>query len=107
MTTPSRHPCRLVLSASIAVLLGSGSVAVPKANAQIVKANNTDNLNLGSSWVGGVAPGAADLALWDATVVGPNTTILGANLNWSGVSIANPGGAVTIGGTHRLTLSGG
>ncbi|MCX8090150.1 MAG: autotransporter-associated beta strand repeat-containing protein [Verrucomicrobiae bacterium] len=74
--------------------------------AVIPKANNTDDLNLSSSWVGGVVPGAADFALWDSTVTGPNSTLLGANLTWRGLRITNPGGAVTIGGANTLTLSG-
>jgi hypothetical protein len=60
------------------------------------KADNADNLNLGSSWVGGVAPGSADVGLWDNTVTGANTVVPGATLNWGGIKIADPGGPVTI-----------
>lgn len=74
--------------------------------AVISKANNTDDLNLSSSWIGGVVPGAADFAQWDSVVTGPNSTALGANLTWRGIRILNPGGAVTIGGANTLTLSG-
>ncbi len=69
------------------------------------KANNTDNLNLGSSWVGGVATGALDLGAWNSTVTAANTSQLGGNLSWQGISITNPGGAVTIqGAANTLTL---
>lgn len=102
----SPRPCRLILSASIAALLGVGFAGAPKADAQIVKANNADNLNLTTSWVGGVVPGAATIATWDATVTAANSTLLGANLTWGGISITNPGGLVTIGGSNRLTLAG-
>src|SRR6266498_1745349 len=105
MNTSSR-PCRFVLSASIAALIGTGFAGGFKASAQIVKANNTDNLNLGTSWVGGVVPGAADVALWDATVTGANSTLLGADLTWGTVRVTSPGGLVTIGGSNRLTLTG-
>jgi autotransporter-associated beta strand protein len=106
MNPSYRRPRRLVLTTSIAALLGTGFAGTFEAQAQVLKANNTDNLNLTSSWVGGVVPGAADLATWDSTVVGANSTLLGADLTWGGISITNPGGLVAIGGTNRLTLSG-
>jgi autotransporter-associated beta strand protein len=95
---------RTILTASIAALLGAA--AAPQASAQIVKADNLDNLNLGTSWVGGVAPGATDIATWDATVTGPNSTVLGGDLTWLTLKITNPGGLVTIGGSNRLTVLG-
>jgi autotransporter-associated beta strand protein len=64
--------------------------------ATIVKTNDTDNLNLPSSWTNGVVPGANDTARWDANVTGANSVALGANTNWAGLVIANPGGPVTI-----------
>ncbi len=50
----------------------------------IKKADNFDALNLPSSWVGGVAPTVADIALWDSTVKGANAGLLGANQTWGG-----------------------
>jgi autotransporter-associated beta strand protein len=73
----------------------------------ITKANNPDDLNLGSSWALGTAPGAGDFALWNDTVLGTNSTLLGANLSWGGIRITNPGGAVTIGAGNTLTLGTG
>jgi len=72
--------------------------------ATIVKTNNVDDLNLPSSWVGGAVPGAADVAQWDATVTGANSVVLGADLAWGGIRIANPGGVVTIGSGNTLAL---
>jgi autotransporter-associated beta strand protein len=67
------------------------------------KANNTLSLNNPSSWTTSV-PGAAELAIWDDTVNGPNTTVLGANLTFGGIQILNPGGLVTINSGNTLTL---
>ncbi|HNX35759.1 MAG TPA: autotransporter-associated beta strand repeat-containing protein [Kiritimatiellia bacterium] len=73
------------------------------AQAQTVryKANNEDNLNLGSSWVGGL-PNANIIAVWTNTVTGANSVQLGADLSYLGIRIANPGGDVTIGGANTL-----
>lgn len=68
-----------------------------------VKDDNTDNLNLISSWTGGI-PGAADLAIWDSTVTTANTTVLGVDLAWAGIEIQNPGGLVTIDAGNTLSL---
>ncbi len=70
----------------------------------ISKANNTDNLNLGSSWVGGLVPDTNGIALWDNTVTSANTVAPGANLSWNGLKILNPGGPVAIGPGNSLTL---
>jgi hypothetical protein len=51
----------------------------------IIKTNNTDNLNLTTSWVGGVVPGSLDTARWDSTVTGANSVALGADTTWSGI----------------------
>jgi autotransporter-associated beta strand protein len=73
----------------------------------IVKADNTDNLNSGTSWVGGVAPTFADRAKWDDTVKSANTTSLGADLTFGGIVIANPTGPVTINPGNTLSLGAG
>jgi autotransporter-associated beta strand protein len=74
------------------------------APATISKANNTTNLNLGASWVGGAVPDSNAIALWDSTVTSANSVVLGANLSWNGVKILNPGGPVSIGAVNTLTL---
>ena len=68
-----------------------------------VKADNTSNLNLASSWVGAVVPGSYDVAQWTNTVTSANAVLLGTNANYMGVWIVNPGGAVAIGGANILT----
>ena len=74
--------------------------------ATIVKTNNTDSLNLGSSWVGGVVPGSTDVAKWDSTVVGANSVLLGADTRWQGLAVdsTHAAGDVTIGTGNTLTL---
>ncbi|MGN6553270.1 MAG: beta strand repeat-containing protein, partial [Verrucomicrobiota bacterium] len=72
--------------------------------ATIFKADNTDDLNLATSWMNGVAPTAADVAQWNATVTGPNSVLLGADVSWKGITVTTPGGPVTIGAGNTLTL---
>jgi fibronectin-binding autotransporter adhesin len=87
---------------------GLGLLALLAVSAQaqiVVKANNTANLTLGSSWVGGIAPTSTDTAQWNNTVTGPNTTVLGADTNWAAIAILNPGGPVTINAGNTLTLA--
>lgn len=87
--------------ASVTVLL----TAIQTASAATrVKLDNLDDLNLATSWFGGAIPSSADVATWDSTVTGANSTVLGANQNWGGIAITSPGGAVTIGGANTLTL---
>lgn len=72
--------------------------------ATIAKANNTTNLDVGGSWTGGVTPGVNDIASWTATVTGANSTLLGSNQSWRGLSVVAPGGLATIGAGNTLTL---
>ncbi|MBC7783368.1 MAG: autotransporter-associated beta strand repeat-containing protein, partial [Burkholderiales bacterium] len=72
--------------------------------ADVLKADNADNLELTTSWVGGVAPTTADVAVWDSTVLGANTVALGVPQSYLGLRIANPGGDVTISPGAALTL---
>ena len=71
---------------------------------EVAKANNTDALNLTTSWSLGTAPTATDVALWDATVTAANTVLLGADTSWQGIKLTSPGGAVTISAGNILTL---
>jgi len=64
--------------------------------ANIVKQNDADNLNLTTSWVGGIVPNTNDVAVFDNTLPSGATNLLGATLSWSGIKVLNPGGPVTI-----------
>jgi autotransporter-associated beta strand protein len=91
----------------VTILIAITLLLAPKAQATTrTKANNTTNLNLTGSWSGGVVPGSTDIALWNNTVTGANTVLLGANLNFGEMQITNPGGLVTINAGNTLTLSG-
>ncbi len=90
----------------ILIILSAGALTCSQA-ADVTKANNADNLNLTSSWSGGSVPGSGDVGVWDSTVTAANTVLLGGDLSWNGVRIANPGGLVTIGAGNTLTLDAG
>ncbi len=83
------------------------SLALPLFALDIVKQNNTDPLNAGSSWTNGAAPSAADVGTWNSIVTGANSSALTNAATWDGIKIVNPGGAVAITGTNVLTLDGG
>lgn len=86
-----------------AVLLTLGQPS-PRLQAAIrVKANNSDNLNLSTSWDS--QPSPLDVASWTSTVTAANSAALGADLTWRGITIVAPGGAVTITGSNTLTLA--
>lgn len=70
------------------------------------KANNADNLNLSTSWVGGEVPGSGDVGVWDDTVTGSNATVLGSDLSWQGIRVGGTTqtGTITISTGNTLTL---
>jgi autotransporter-associated beta strand protein len=84
----------------IALLLGI--IAATPAGADQVKANNDTGLELGGSWVSGVAPGSGDNAIWNSTVATAANT-LNSNVSWLGIVISNPSAPVVITGTTTLT----
>ena len=96
----------LAQSALMALSLAIFSFA-PANAADVVKTNNTDNLNLGTSWVNGTAPTSSDVAVWNSTVntTGTNNYALGGDLSWSGIRISNPAGLVNITNTGGYSLT--
>src|SRR5207342_2532157 len=68
-----------------------------------VKANNTDALNLPTSWVG-TAPDNTGNAIFNNVVTGATSAAQGANLTWAGIVVADPGGAIAITGANVLAL---
>jgi len=95
-----------MFTTAVPVVTNTGGLPVPAAvpPAPILKANNSTSLNQGTSWVGGTAPGAGNVAVWDSTVTAANTVALGANTSWAGILVTNPGGAVNISAGNTLTL---
>src|SRR5262245_60625767 len=100
-STPMRAEARMALA-----LCGLLSAISGASAANVIKANNTDDLNLGTSWLGGSTPSSGDVAVWQNTVLGANTTLLAANTNWSGVRVLDPGGLVTIDATATNANAG-
>ena len=96
---------RLVAAAAAVVAMAGPSAAV----ADVTKANNADALNLGTSYLGGTPPVAADKIVYDATVTGPLSASIGDNLTVNGLSFTTFTGAQTITGVagKRLTLGTG
>ena len=81
-----------------------GAVVVVDPPGTRTKKNNTDDLNLLSSWATGtVPPTPTEVTQWNDVVLGANSTLLGADVSWQGIRILNPGGPVTIGGANTLT----
>lgn len=86
---------RLLVSVSLALaaaLAGPGRLGA----ADIVKANNLNSLELGTSWVGGTAPTAADTAVFDSTFATVGTLNTAALVQWAGLRVTSPSGAVLI-----------
>jgi len=77
---------------------------VAHAETAVIKANNTSDLNVGTSWTRGYVPGIGDLPEWTSTVTSENAVLLGAHVSYAGLWIYNPGGNVFIGGTNTLTI---
>lgn len=99
--------------ADITVTVSDGSVSTSKTFTllverttvlPVVKANNTIQLENGSSWSGGSTPGVTDQAVWDATVTAANSAVLNAPLTIAGLRVTNPGGAVSIHAASTLAL---
>jgi autotransporter-associated beta strand protein len=65
--------------------------------AEIAKLQNTNQLDNGASWSGGIVPGAEDVMLWDATYTTPGASTslaqIGSSLSVSGLKVTNVGGA--------------
>jgi fibronectin-binding autotransporter adhesin len=91
-------------STVLAMLVATASWVGDASAVDRIKENNTAALNNGASWVGGVAPGAGDVGVWNSTVTNANTTALGGDLSWAGIRIADPGGLVTVSSGNTLTL---
>jgi fibronectin-binding autotransporter adhesin len=90
MKFKTASPCFLVC-APIFLTCSLGSQA-----AEIVKTNDGNALNLGTSWVGGNAPGSADVAFFDNTIKTAFTPAIGGNIAWQGIKVTDAEAAVAI-----------
>lgn len=97
-------PSKTVLVKLLSAGLLAGSCALAVQAADVIKADNADDLNLGTSWVLGSPPTSADVGVWNNTVTFNTTSSLGADTNWAGVKIVDPGGPITINAGNMLTL---
>lgn len=68
-----------------------------------VKDNNTTALNVAGSWTSSV-PTSSEVATWESTVTGANSVALGADIEFQGIEIQDPGGLVTITTGNTLTV---
>jgi autotransporter-associated beta strand protein len=82
-----------------------GAVSVPVTPpARRVKANNLGSLNQTTSWLDGVLPTAADLAVWDGSWMQSGSLALGTDASWAGLCVSNAAAPVSIAAGNRLTL---
>ena len=81
----------------------------PATAVDIYKADNSDALNLGSSWEGGTVPaGGTAVAVWDNRISSANTTVpIGGGLSFNSLRVEDPGGDVVITGAQTLRVEGG
>lgn len=73
--------------------------------ATVTKASTGTELIDGASW-GGIAPGAADTATWNATSLGSGLTLAGAAA-WQGISVSGATSPIGITGAGVLSLGEG
>jgi autotransporter-associated beta strand protein len=86
--------------------LCAGLLALGFATVQAQTITNNDagaTLNLGTEWVGGTAPGPANVAVWNNLAQVNTTETLGANLAWAGIQIFDPATLITISAGNTLT----
>ena len=107
-STSGTAPSTVALPPGVSGILNvSGTtlnLVIQSVTVALTKADNTDNLNLTTSWTTGSVPGPSDIAPWDSTVTSANTTFLGGNTTWGGIKITDPNGLVTIDVGNALTL---
>lgn len=89
----------------VLALATASALSAPAFAADVTKADNADNLELTTSWVGGIAPTVADVALFNSTLASNSAWTLGAAQTWGGIRVTNPlVGPFTINGTAALTI---
>jgi autotransporter-associated beta strand protein len=102
---------RIRVAVSIVATALSAGLFQTQARGDVTKANNTDALNIGSSYVGNATPLATDKINFDSTLSGPGPLAysIGDNLTVNGLNFTTFVGAQTINGvaTKKLTIGAG
>lgn len=88
------------------MLAAATAAAAPAADQTWTGAVDTSWFTTGN-WSGSAVPGAADLAIFDATALGGLATTVDADMAVLGVKIDNAPAAVSIGGLGVLSLGAG
>ena len=65
------------------------------------------NWTTAGSWIPTAVPSHGDAVSFEAASTANLDTVLNQDFNLSGISLSNPAGPVSIGGTHQLTLGSG
>lgn len=90
--------------------LAAGLLPLVSAAADLVKANNTDALNLATSWTNNVAPTSTHRLIWNTLAATPAscTNTLGGSINALGLRVVDPAADVSItsSGAFGITLNG-
>ena len=76
------------------------ALATGASHGDDIRSGTADNLNIGSAWVDGSAPGTTEATSWNAS--SNLTSTLGGNLVWAGLNVSAASGAVTINGMNTL-----
>ncbi|MFA7369577.1 MAG: autotransporter-associated beta strand repeat-containing protein, partial [Kiritimatiellales bacterium] len=92
----------------LGIMLMAAGLCFAAQAADVIRATvNTNNIESGPAWEGGIAPTSADVAVWDrayGTAVATNA--LGADVSWQGIRMGTTvGRGITINGiTPTITL---
>ena len=87
---------RAVVAVAMALAMGAVIGSHRARVVDVIKADNTTTLTTGSSWVGGSAPTAADVGLFDSTYTQTGALNTGGLLAVGGVRVTNPTSAVIV-----------
>ena len=79
-------------------------IALSASAGNVFRSDNANTLNLPAAWTGGATPTATDVAVWNNAVQVNNAVALGADTNWAGLQILDPGLPITISAGNKLTL---
>ena len=88
----SRFPVRAIPGSSLLVLC----LTLQAKAVEIVKTNDANALNVGTSWTGGTAPGSGDVAVFNSTFTSALNPAIGGNISWQGIKVTNPDAGVGI-----------